>query len=91
MPILSNIPFGSGHLENASITGKRGIFRDVSLLNWILRLKIYKHGDFHEKNMKTLTPNECLKSALDYCFKSDHTNFSRLINSNILQRSIIIM
>ena len=66
MPILSNIPFGNGHLKNASIAGKRGIFRDVSLLIWILRLKIYKYGDFHKKNIKTLTPNEFFKSALVY-------------------------
>ena len=66
MSILSNIPFGGGHLEKASITGKRGISRDVSLENRILRLKIYKYGDFHKKNIKTLTPNESLKSALVY-------------------------
>ena len=66
MPIPLNVPFGSGHLENAPITGKRGIFRDVARSYWILRLKIYKYGDFHKKNIKTLTPNEFLKSALDY-------------------------
>ena len=61
MPILSNIPFGSGHLVNGSITGKRGIFRDVARSHWILPLKIYKYGDFHKKNIKTRTPNEFLR------------------------------
>ena len=64
MPILSNIPFGSGHLENASITGKRGISSDVARSHWILRLNISIYGDFHKKNIKTLTPNEFFKSAL---------------------------
>ena len=66
MPILSNIPFGSGHLENASITEKRGISRDVARSHWILCLKISIYGDFHKKNTKTLTPNEFLNSALVY-------------------------
>ena len=69
MPIPLNVPFGSGHLGNAPITGKRGIFRDVTRSYWILRLKIYKYGDFQKKNIKTLTPNEFSKSALDYNLK----------------------
>ena len=62
MSILSNIPFGGGHLEKASITGKRGISRNVSLENRILRLKIYKYGDFQKKNIKTRAPT--LKSRI---------------------------
>ena len=65
MPIPLNVPFGSGHLENAPITGKRGIFRDVARSYWILRLKIYKYGDFHKKNIKTRTPIEFSESVLD--------------------------
>ena len=65
MPIPLNVPFGSGHLENAPITGKRGICRNVAMSYWILRLKIYKYGDFQEKNIKTRTPIDFSESALD--------------------------
>ena len=65
MSILSNISFGGGHFVKASITRKRGIFRDVSLQKWILRLKMYKTPDFQKKNIKTLTPTEFSESALD--------------------------
>ena len=63
MSILSNISFGGGHFV-ASITRKRGIFRDVSLQKWILRLKMYKNPDFQKKNIKTLTPHEFSNFAL---------------------------
>ena len=49
------LPAG-GHLEKASITGKRGIFRNVSPFQWILHLKIYKIPNFQKNNTKTLTP-----------------------------------
>ena len=51
------ISINGGHLENASITGNPNFFRDAPLQNRILHKKIYKNGDFHEKNIKTLTPN----------------------------------
>ena len=66
MPIPLNVPFGSDHLVNGPITGKRGIFRDVARSYWILRLKIYKYGDFHKKNIKTRTPIEFSESVLVY-------------------------
>ena len=60
------ISFAGGHLENGSITGNRGISRNVSSWNRILRKKICKIGDFHKKSIKTLAPNEFPRSALVY-------------------------
>ena len=61
--MLPRISFAGGHLENGSITGNRGISRNVCSWNRILRKKIYKIGDFHKKSIKTLVPNEFPRSA----------------------------
>ena len=62
----------------AVIMQKRGIFRDVALSHWILRLKIYKCGDFHKKNIKTLTPNEFLEFALVYNYRDPFPHFKNV-------------
>ena len=62
--IFPCISLSGGHFENGSITGNEGISRDVTFFKWILRLKIYKIGDFEKNNIKTLVPNEFSKSAL---------------------------
>ena len=62
--IFPCISFAGGHFENGPITGNWGISRNVTLFKWILRLKIYKIGDFDKSNIKTLTPIEFLESAL---------------------------
>ena len=64
--MFPRISFAGGHLENGSITGNRGISRNVSSWNRILRKKICKIGDFHKKSIKTLAPNEFPRSALVY-------------------------
>ena len=66
MSIRSNILFGGSHFENGSITGKRGISRNVSPKKWILLLKIYRKANFQKRSIKTLTPNEFSKSSLVY-------------------------